>query len=136
MNTQTETTKAKSNGGNKMTTKELDTLQTTPRQYKGITEYHCIQCTAESGKTGTFYIAAKCSRVPTSPVFNDLADLHNWTNCICRDAFRTYFNDYLTIPKWAEHNEIATDFAQAILTRGKEIDQGLQVSNGLLAFKA
>jgi len=44
-------------------------------------------------------------------------------NQFLREMFLDYFNNYITVAKFAEHNEISTKQASALIEIGKELHE-------------
>jgi len=44
-------------------------------------------------------------------------------NQVLRELFLDYFNNYLTIEKFAEHNNINVEVAQTVINAGRELHE-------------
>lgn len=90
-----------------------------------LLDYLRIQCTdITTGNGGTFLSDIKTANEPfdgfkaVTPVFKDCIALFYW----CEEMYLEYFNDYLTVTKFAEHKELPETIAELIIEKGRYIN--------------
>jgi len=101
-----------------------------PRNYKGLTLQAAMHAKAlPSGSCKLrcpliyrHYYWGVDSTVPTSPVFNNMDDLHIWRDRLLESLYLDYMNNYLTIDCIADHNGLDYDYCATLIEMGRDLN--------------